>query len=438
MSGRVRASVLAIVALLVVCGPARAALPIERWTTSNGVDVLFVRADAVPMLDVNIDFDAGARHEPADKVGVASLTGTLLGKGAGELDEAAIAEGFARIGARRGAGAGDDRASLWLRTLTRADALDRAVDLFARIVMAPAFDAGVLARERARIAQSLRQSRVEPGTIAANAFARALYPAHPYGRELTPDAVLALTRDDVVAFHRARYTASGAVVSMIGAITREQARAIAERLVGALPRGEAPPPPPPVRELAAAVQLRIEHPASQSHILIGAPLMARGDPDYYALTIANYVLGGGGFVSRLYDEVREKRGLAYSVHSSMSPKLQPGPFTIGLQTERARTDEALAIVRATLERFVRDGPSDAEVAAAKANLAGGFALRIDSNRKILQSIAAIGYHRLPLDYLDRWVDRVGAVSTAQVADAVRRRLHPARMATVVVGAAGSP
>jgi zinc protease len=166
--------------------------------------------------------------------------------------------------------------------------------------------------------------------------------------------------------------------------------------------------------------------------------MARNDPDYFPLFVGNYVLGGGGFVSRLTAEVREKRGLSYSVYSYFSPQAQPGPFVIGLQTQKAQTDEALAVVRATLGGFVADGPTEAELVAAKQNLVGGFALRIDSNRKILDNLATIGWYRLPLDWLERWTDRVESVTAAQVRDAFRRRVRPDAMVTVVVGAGDAP
>jgi zinc protease len=193
-----------------------------------------------------------------------------------------------------------------------------------------------------------------------------------------------------------------------------------------------------VQPLTRAEERRIEHPASQSHILIGQPAIARGDPDFFPLLVGNYVLGGGGFVSRLYDEVREKRGLAYSVYSYFSPKLQPGPFTIGLQTQKEQTDVALGVVRDTLGKFLEEGPTEEELNAAKANLVGGFALRIDSNAKIVDNLAVIGFYGLPLDYLDRWTERVEAVTLAQVRDAFARVLDARRMATVVVGAGASP
>jgi len=429
---------LAAAALLpcLMAGAAQAALPIEHWTTSTGARVYFVRADSIPMLDVSVEFDAGARFDPPGKRGLASLTNAMMARGtdgSDALDEAAIAEGFARLAAQRGGGAGDDRANLSLRTLTSEPELSQAVSLLARVLSSPNFPAGILAREKDRTVQAIREAETKPETIARRSFGELLFGDHPYGGEATAETVAAIGRDDLVGFHRDRYDAGRAVVAMIGAVPRARAEEIAEQLTRGLPPGAARPALPEVARLAQAVERRIAHPASQSHILVGAPAIARGDPDFFPLLVGNYVLGGGGFVSRLYSEVREKRGLAYSVYSYFSPQLQPGPFTIGLQTQKSQTGEALAVVRETLERFVREGPTDAELEAAKSNLVGGFALRIDSNRKILDNLAAIGFYRLPLDYLDRWTDRVSAVTREQIREGFARHVAPRAMATVVVG-----
>ncbi len=428
-------------ALLFAAGLAQATLPIQHWTTSSGARVFFVRADTIPMLDFSIEFDAGSRYDPPGRSGLAALTNSMLARGidgASSLDEAGIAEGFARIGAQRGGGASDDRAGVSLRTLVSEPELGQAVDLVARVLTQPAFSQTVLEREQERSIQAIREAATKPAAIANRAFGELLYPAHPYGVEPSEASVAAITREDLVRFHRDHYDASRAVVAIIGAVTRERAEAIAEQLTRNLPRGADRPTLPPVSIPASAVQRRIAHPASQSHILVGVPAIARGDPDFFALMVGNYVLGGGGFVSRLYGEVREKRGLAYSVYSYFSPQLQPGPFTIGLQTQKAQTDQALEVVREVLVRFVSEGPTEAELEAAKSNLIGGFALRVDSNRKILDNLAVIGYYRLPLDYLDRWTDRVGEVTLEQVRQAFARRVRPDSLATVVVGDGPAP
>ena len=425
-----------LLAVTVLWSPmASAVLPIEHWTTARGARVYFVRADTIPMLDVNIDFDAGARRDPPDRIGVAGFTAGLLGRGVEGLDEAALAERWADLGAVRGGGAGDDRASVSLRTLSSARERDAAIDLLARLVSRPTFPEAVLARERDRSIQSLRDALVRPEVIAQRTFSSLLYGSHPYARLQTPESVAAVQRDDLVAFHRAHYGARGAVVSLIGAISRVEAEAIAERLTRDLPEGQAPAllpavlPPP-------AVERRIAHPATQSHLLMGVPALTRDDPDYFPLLVGNYILGGGGFVSRLTHEVRERRGLSYSVYSALTPRLQAGPFVIGLQTRKEQTDEALQVVRATLAEFLSRGPTEDELKAAQQNLVGGFALRIDSNRKILDNLAGIGWYRLPIDELEQWTRRVEAVTAAQIREAFARKIHPDRLVTVVVGAGG--
>ncbi len=198
-----------------------------------------------------------------------------------------------------------------------------------------------------------------------------------------------------------------------------------------------PPPSHPCRRLpisTAGSTRYIENPASQSHILIGAPGIRRGDPDYFPLFVGNYVLGGGGFVSRLVEEVRQKRGLAYSVYSYFSPLQQRGPFVIGMQTKREQAPEALAVVQKTLRDFLANGPTAQELEAAKQNIAGGFPLRIDSNRKIHEYLAVIGFYHLPLSYLDDFAGNVERVTVADVKSAFARHVDPDKLVTVVVAA----
>lgn len=412
---------------------AQAALPIEHWTTSRGARVVFVRADAIPMLDISIAFDAGSRLDPPGKAGLASWVVGMLGRGIEGLDETGIAERLADLGALRSGAADDDRAGVSMRMLASTRERDAAVDLLARLVSSPTFPAPLLERERERSLQSLKESLTKPEVIAGRAFYPRVFGSHPYGVIQTADALQAITREDLVRFHQARFGPAGAVISMVGAISREQAEGIAERLVRDLPTGEPAATLPTVAAPAASEQ-RIAHPASQSHILIGTVAIARDDPDFFPLFVGNYIFGGGGFVSRLTDEIREKRGLSYSVSSGFSPQMQPGQFVISLQTRKEQTDEAIKVVRETLQQFVTEGPTPKELEAARSNLVGGFALRIDSNGKILSNLANIGWYRLPLDYLERWTQRVEAVTAEQIRAAFARHLQPDRLVTVVVGA----
>jgi zinc protease len=259
-----------------------------------------------------------------------------------------------------------------------------------------------------------------------------MYGSHPYGRTASEETVKRITAEDLKRFYASHFAARRAVVSIVGALTRDEAAALAERVLAGLPAG-ADPVDPPAPSLPAATEKRIAHPSSQSHVLIGMPALQRGDPDFFPLVVGNYILGGGGFVSRLMNEVREKRGLAYSAYAYFSPMSQLGPFEMGLQTQQEQTDTALKVARDTLMDFLAKGPTDAELKAAKSNLVGGFPLRLDSNKKLLDQISTIGYFRLPDNYLDLWTQKVEAVTVAQIRDAFARRVKPEHLVTVVVG-----
>lgn len=423
----------AAAALWLAACAAQAALPIQHWTAPSGARVYFVESRGIPMLDINVDFDAGGRRVPADKAGLGGLTHTLVKAGSAARSEEEISRRIADVGAELGGSVDRDRAGLSLRTLSSERERTQAIATFAEILQMPAFPDAAFARERARLLDGVREDETKPDAIASKAFYRLLYAAHPYALAPTPETIQRIGRADVEAFYRANYVAGRAVVTIIGDADRALAERIADQVTAALPRAAgAAVPLPPVSQPAGQT-LRIAHPASQSHILLGVPAIARDDADYFPLLVGNYVLGGGGFVSRLYLEVREKRGYAYSVYSYFLPLAQEGPFQIGLQTKKEQAEEALSRVRAVLDEFLERGPSAAEIKAAKQNLVGGFALRIDSNRKLLEQVALIGYYQLPLDWLDNFAARVEKVSVAEVRAVFARRLRPGNLVTVVLG-----
>jgi len=416
--------------------PALAAPPIQTWQTGSGARVYFVETHDLPMLDVSIDFPAGSAFDTRAKSGVAGLTQQMLRLGAGGLNEDEIARKIADVGAQLSGDFDLDRGGVSLRTLTTPDEMAQALDVFTRVLQTPEFPAAVLEREKIRLVADIKEADTKPDSIVERNFSQLVYGDHPYALRASgeADTVPSISRDDLVAFYRAHYTADRAVIAMIGDLDRKRAQEIAERLTAQLPRSsDAPAEVPPVPPLARAETKVIPHPATQSHVLIGAPGMKRGDPDYFSLYVGNYVLGGGGFVSRILNEVREKRGLAYSAYSYFMPMQQDGPFMIGLQTRKDQTTEALAVTRATLNKFVAEGPTADELKQAKQNIVGGFPLRFDSNRKILEYLAVIGFYRLPLTYLDDFPANVEKVTLASVNDAFKRRVHPERMVTVVVG-----
>lgn len=418
---------------------AQAALPIQSWIAPSGAKVMFVESRSIPMIDLNIDFDAGSRYDPPGKSGLALLTAGLLDAGAAAaagrpgLTEAQIADRFADVGAMEATSAARDAATVTMRTLSSAAERDAAVNTVAQFLQHPTFPDAVLKREAARLSSAIAESDTKPEAIAEKAFRHAIYGSHPYGVSPTVASVNAIKREDLLRFYRDMYSPKRAVVTIVGDIDRAQAEKLVASLTDAMPAGVTPPAMPAVAPLRSAVQIDLPHPAEQAHIVTGQASVARSDPDYFPLLVGNYVLGGGGFVSRLTAEVREKRGLTYGVSSSFSPQLQEGPFEISLQTRREQAQQALRVVRDTLAAFVQDGPTDAEMQAARDNLTNGFPLRLDSNRKLLANVAAIGFYNLPLDYLDTWTSKVQAVTAAQVKAAFARHVQPERLATVVVG-----
>lgn len=412
----------------------QAALPIQHWTTAQGARVYFVESRQLPMLDVAVSFPAGSARDPARNPGLAQLTHSLLDQGAGGWSDTQIAHEMADVGAVLSGSFDRDRAAVSLRTLSSDNEKSRALATFLRVLHKPDFPQAVVAREKPRALAGIREAEADPGTVASKAFFRALYGSHPYAHDEAGDAssIRKLNRADLQSFYRAHYTAPNAVIALIGDVDRAEAERIAERISAGLPMGRVLPELPAPSVVPSTAQ-RIAHPSAQSHVLVGALGMARDDPDFFPLFVGNYVLGGGGFDSRLMREIRDKRGYAYSAYSYFLPMSEAGPFQMGLQTQAKQADDALKVAIDTLRDFVNAGPTEAELKQAKDNLTGGFPLRIDSNRKILDYLSVIGFYRLPLDYLDTWVGKVEAVTVSEVKDAFARRLNPDAMNTIVVG-----
>lgn len=432
----IKTKLLAGLAAVFISTFAAAGLPIQHWQTERGTRVVLVESHDLPLLDISVIFDAGSRRDLADKAGLAGLTAHMLPLGAAGRKEDEIARKLADVGALLEPTADQDQAGLSLRTLSSAREREQALGLMSDAMQQPDFSAEILAREKARIIAGLKEEATQPGAIASRAFQAGVYGAHPYGLPGSGniETVETLQRQDLVDFHRRHYRADLAVIALVGDVSRAQAVEIADRLAARLPTGEAPLPVlPEVAPLARPELQTLPHPATQSHILMGAPGMSRKDADYFPLMVGNYILGGGGFASRLTEEVREKRGLAYSVYSYFLPLAQPGVFQIGLQTRRDQADDALGVTRAALQIFVNEGATPDELRRAKQFLIGSFPMRLDSNKKILSHIAMMAFYQLPMDYLDRFIENIDKVTLAEVKSAFKRRVDPDNMVTVVVG-----
>ncbi len=414
-------------------GPA-GAVDIEQWETPEGLRVLFAPATGLPMLDVRLTFDAGAARD-GSRLGLARLTNESLSHGTDQMNADRLAERFESVGAQFSTSAARDMGIVSLRTLTEPDWLAESVATFTELLVAPAFPERDLERTRRQLLQALQRERQEPGSVASRRFYQLMYRDHPYANPTLghEETIPTLTRQEVMDFYARYYAAGNAVLAMTGAISREEAEVLAKQIAEALPKGERAPELPPVPALEGPITERIAFPSEQAHIFMGAPALRRGDPDYYPLTVANHALGSGGFTSRLFGEVRTRRGLAYSVYSSVRPMAAEGPFLIGMQTGTDQVPEALEVLGDELARWHRDGVTDEELEASQANITGGFPVRLASNRDIVENLGMMGFYDLPLDYLDLHNDRIEAVSVESALEALQRRVRPEVMVTVVVG-----
>jgi len=342
-----------------------------------------VSAPDLPMVDVRVVFDAGSTRD-GDKPGLSQLTNGLLTEGAGEWNADQIAQRMDAVGASMGSGALRDMAWVSLRTLTEEDAFNTSVSTLAEILNAPTFPVAALERNRKMMLAVLQREAQSPGGVVKKEFMKKVFGSHPYAIHSggTKESLTTITRDDVMAQYRRYYVAGNTTISIVGALDRKQAEDLANRLTDRMQEGKSAPALPAVDTLLQASEQHIQFPSSQSHIVLGQPGMKRGDPDYFALYVGNHILGGGGLVSLLSDEVREKRGLSYSIYSYFSPMRANGPFVLGAQTKNQQASEALKIMRQTLVDYIQRGPTDKELKAAKQNITGGFPLRIANNGKI--------------------------------------------------------
>ena len=422
------------ITLLFISSWVQASPQIQHWQTSNGARVYFVAAPELPMLDVSVVFDAGAARD-GDLSGTALLTNAMLNEGAADLDTDQIAAEFANVGAQFSASAERDMALVSLRTLTADSVLEKSLLTFTKVLTTPTFPEDSFERLQKQVLIGLKAEKQSPAALASRAFYKNLFADHPYSTMPSGDeqTVTQISLDELTRFYQQYYVAKNAVVVLVGDVELAKAKEIAEQVVSGLDEGEGAKDIKPVSGLQQALTEKVAHPSSQTHILMGQPGIHRMDPDYFSLYVGNHVLGGSGLVSKLSNEIREKRGLSYSVYSYFRPMRQLGPYQFGLQTRNEQATEALTVLQNTLKEFIKTGPTEEELTAAKQNITGGFALRVDSNSKIANYLAMIGFYDLPLDYLDSFKDKVNSVTTQQIKEAFSRRVQPEKMLTVMVG-----
>lgn len=408
--------------------------PIQHWQTSQGGQVYFVASPGLPMVDIRLVFDAGSARD-GESHGLASLTASLLETGAGQWNADQLAQRFDALGARFQYAIDRDTASISLRSLTEADLLAQALTTFQQVISQPHFAAQDFQRKKQQTLMSLKQQQESPGSVAKKAFYQSLYEQHPYAHLKTGDikSVTAIQLTDIQQFYQQYYVTKNAVLVIVGDLSQIQAKTTAEALFKPLPRGEKAEKLPALKLPSKGKTQHIDFSSTQTHVLAGLPVLSRKDADYFPLYVGNHILGGSGLVSKLFGEIREKRGLAYSAYSYFSPLAVSGPFTLGLQTKNKQRTLAIDVLQKTLDDFIKLGPTQVELTAAKKNLTGGFVLRFDNNRKLLNYVAMIAFYQLPLDYLETFQHKASAVTLEDIKSAFQRRVNANLLQVISVG-----
>ena len=407
---------------------------IQTWQTANGVKVLFVPANEIPMLDVRVVFDAGSARDDGLS-GLSVLTNGLLSEGAAGKTSQQIAEIFESVGAQIEYDAGRDMAVVGVRSLTESRYLSTAIESLTEVLTQPDFPQDAFQRELNQMKIAVKAREQSPSALASEAFNKAVFGDHPYASPSSgsKESLGKITLDDVRAFYKQYYVANNATVAIVGNVERWQAEEIVKAVVSALPVAEKAVALPPVKPLTAAKKIVIDYPSAQTHIFVGQTGVKRGDEDYFSLYVANHPFGGSGFASRLVEVIREDKGLAYSVYSYFTPLREHGLFTMGMQTKTEQTQQALLLLNQELKKYVDDGPGKKELADSLSNITGGFPLKMDGNSKLLGYLSMIGFYDLPIDYLDQFLGNIKSVNVEKVNDALTRRIFPDKMVTVIVG-----
>jgi zinc protease len=411
-------------------------LPIKQWLTQSGTPVYFVQEKELPMIDIQVVFDAGSARDMS-KPGIAKITNDALSAGTPSKNAYQVAAAFENVGANFSSAVSRDMAVVAMRSLSDQHFFQPAFNMFTQVLASASFPDSEFKRIQKQSLSSIEEQEQQPAAIATKAFYRVIYDQSPYGHPVSGDKqnISKLTANDLRSFFKTFYTAQNSMIFIVGDTTEAQAKQMAETLSSRLNKGQKPNPLSFASLSQKQIEKHITFPSSQTHILIGQNAISRNDPAYFPLIVGNYVLGGGMLTSRLFDEVREKRGLVYTVRSQFNTLKDKGPFIIELQTRTKEAKNAINVTQNTLKKFMAEGPTARELEAAKKNLAQGFILKLASNSAIISQLIAIGYYHLPFNYLDTYKDNISKVTNNDVKSAFQKTIHPDRLATVTVGEA---
>ena len=431
--GRHLLATAAIVATFLVSLPLAHAIDIQRVTTPNGLTAWLVEDHRNPIITINFAFRGGAALDPAGKEGLANLVASTLDEGAGDLDSQQFQQELEDLSVSLSFRAGQDSFSGSLRTLTRNR--DRAFELLKMALTRPRFDVDAVARIRSQTLAELRRSSENPRQIAVRTLLKTLFPSNSYGSPVmgSAETVPVIKVVDLKQFQAQRFAKDNLVVSVVGDVTTDFLEKMLDSVFGSLPETAIPWKLEDIKATSGNRTIVIDKPIPQSVIRFGQAGIKRNDPDFFAAYIMNYVLGGGGFESRLYKEVREKRGLAYSAYSYLSPYNHSGLIIGGSATENARVAETISILKNEWRRMADRGLTRTELEDAKKYLTGSYPLRFSSSRQIAAVMTGIQLERLGIDYIDHRNGFINSVTLGDVNRVAKNLLDADSITLVVVG-----
>jgi len=405
----------------------------KRSVLDNGMVLLTSEQRTLPMVSIELLFDAGARLDTTGQEGLANLTARLLTYGTKRRSALQISETLDFIGASLSAGSGYDTASLSM-TMLKKD-LATGLELLAEVLTSSTFPQEEIDRQKQSVLAAIKAREERPGDIAQRRFAAALYPQSPYGRpvEGNETSVKGLQQKGLREFFERNYRPNRAILSVVGDISHEEMTLAFNQAFRAWQKGE-PSGGPLIPSIYGAAQtIRVNKDLTQANIILGHQGLGRENPDYYAVQVMNYILGGGGFSSRAMDSIRNERGLAYSVYSYFSAERGRGEFQLVMQTKNETAREAIRIAQEEIRRIREQPVSERELDDAKDYLIGSFPLRLDTNRKVANFLAQVEFFQLGLDYPDRYPDLIRQVSRADVERVAKKYLQPEKLITIIVG-----
>jgi zinc protease len=419
---------------LLLIGNVNAQLNIQHWRTPEGAKVLFVQTKGLPILDISLSFDAASSRD-GEQHGVASLTNSLLGTASKYHNEEQIINAFESLGTQFSSNSLKDMAIVSLRSLSRESVLKKSLDIFTEVITQPSFEQKYLTREKRQTLQAIKAAKQSPASVASKVFNQAAFGTHPYAHSVLGDkkSIVSINVDDLKRHYQQFYVAKNLTIALVGDVSKVKAKQIARQISHGLNRGKKNKPNPVVKPLDQAKKIHINFPSKQTHLLIGQIGINRAHPDFYALYLGNHIFGGSGLTSVLSDEIREKRGLAYSAYSYFSKMQSNGLFMMKMQTKNAQARQAKKIAIQALDNFINNDIDAQKLQDAKDNIIGGFALQTASNANILTYLSIIGFYDLPLDYLDTFIDKIKGINAQDIHNAFKHLIDMDKLIVLSVG-----